>query len=559
MLKTIITCLLLVALGGGAASAATIVIINNDGPGEGFNDTTPATPVGGNLGTTIGQQRLNLFEHAAVIWGGMLDSDVTIRIAATFDPLFCNSSSAVLGAAGPFVIHRDFTGAEWTGTWYHAALANKRAGTDLSSTNPDIQAQFNSSIDNNAACLSGTNWYYGFDGNEGADVELLPVLLHEFGHGLGFSTLVDEGTGAEFNGFPDVFERHILDNTTGIHWHDMSDAQRVASATNTGNLVWDGDAVTRTSPYVLNGLAQLFINSPGTLPSPMAVGAATFGPALDAVGVTGEVVLVTDGVGVVTDACSAIQNAAQLAGNIAFIDRGTCTYVSKVEAAEAAGAIGVIIGDTSGGSFPPSLGGTDTGIGIPAVSVTTANANLIKAELPGVNVTMAADLTQLQGADSTGKVKLYAPSPIEPGSSISHWSTAATPDLLMEPAINGSLSSSVDLTLQHFDDIGWFDPRVSAAPDAPAPTALGPNYPNPFNPTTTIAFRLAQAGLVSLDIFDAAGRHVRTLANESLEGGDHFYPWHGLDNAGRQVASGVYLYRLQTEDFQESRRMVLLK
>ena len=61
---------LALTLGAGAASAATITIVNMDASNEGFNDATPAAPVGGNPGTTIGQQRLNLFQRAADIWGG---------------------------------------------------------------------------------------------------------------------------------------------------------------------------------------------------------------------------------------------------------------------------------------------------------------------------------------------------------------------------------------------------------------------------------------------------------------------------------------------------------
>ena len=90
------------------ASATTFVIDNVDGAGEGFNDTTPSTPVGGNNGTTLGQQRLNLFQKAADTWGAAIDSDVPIIIQASFDPLTCNSSSAVLGSAGATQIIRDF-------------------------------------------------------------------------------------------------------------------------------------------------------------------------------------------------------------------------------------------------------------------------------------------------------------------------------------------------------------------------------------------------------------------------------------------------------------------
>src|SRR5438093_1326724 len=85
--------LLLLALGLGVACAAvpsaiaaTITIVNGDDPGEGFNDPTPAAPVGGNPGTTVGAQRLYVFQQAARIWGGILPSSVEIRARAKFDP-----------------------------------------------------------------------------------------------------------------------------------------------------------------------------------------------------------------------------------------------------------------------------------------------------------------------------------------------------------------------------------------------------------------------------------------------------------------------------------------
>ena len=62
-------------------------------------------------------------------------------------------------------MERDFIGAEWTNTWYHGALANKRAGFDLDTRNGDIRARFNSSIGNNDNCIAGSDWYYGYDGN----------------------------------------------------------------------------------------------------------------------------------------------------------------------------------------------------------------------------------------------------------------------------------------------------------------------------------------------------------------------------------------------------------
>src|SRR5258708_1706960 len=194
-----------------SAPAATIVIVNNDGAGEGFNDPTVVAPIGGNPGTTLGAQRLNLFQHAAAIWGAILPSVVTIQVRSQFDPQTCNATSAILGSAGPVTIAHDFPGAILTGHWYHAALANRLAGADQDPTTPDINATFNSTIDA-GTCLGGAKWYYGFDGNEGSNIELLPVLLHEMGHGLGFSTTTSGSTGAFLGSFPEAFDHFLFDN-----------------------------------------------------------------------------------------------------------------------------------------------------------------------------------------------------------------------------------------------------------------------------------------------------------------------------------------------------------
>ena len=128
-----------------SSSAAVITIVNGNDPNVGFNDPAAATPVGGNPGTTIGQQRLNAFQHAADIWGALLDSAVEIKIRATFEPLDCDATSGTLGAAGPRGVDSDFPNAPLPGTWYPSALANRLAGSDLDA-GEDITARFNSSI-----------------------------------------------------------------------------------------------------------------------------------------------------------------------------------------------------------------------------------------------------------------------------------------------------------------------------------------------------------------------------------------------------------------------------
>src|SRR5581483_782262 len=79
---------------GTAHAAATIVIQNTDAPNVGFNDPTPAAPIGGNPGTTIGQQRLNVFQAAANIWGANLNSVPTIIVDAAWSALACNANAA---------------------------------------------------------------------------------------------------------------------------------------------------------------------------------------------------------------------------------------------------------------------------------------------------------------------------------------------------------------------------------------------------------------------------------------------------------------------------------
>lgn len=86
------------------------------------------------------------------------------------------------------------------------------------------------------------------------------------------------------------------------------------------------------------------------------------------------------------------------------------------------------------------------------------------------------------------------------------------------------------------------------------------NFPNPFNPSTTISYRLAESLTVSLRIYDLSGQLVRTLVQgEGQSQGTHEFVWAGRNDSGQSVASGTYLYRLDAEGFMVSRRLMLLK
>jgi len=93
----------------------------------------------------------------------------------------------------------------------------------------------------------------------------------------------------------------------------------------------------------------------------------------------------------------------------------------------------------------------------------------------------------------------------------------------------------------------------------PKATALKANYPNPFNPTTIIAFDLNKDSHVSISVYDIRGRLVANLVNAPYKSGHHNVAWNGQDSSGKAVASGVYFYRMNAGEYVGVRKMVLLK
>lgn len=441
-----------------------IIVVNADGPGEGFNDPTPAAPVGGNPGTTRGQQRLNVFQAAADVWADLLKPTTDVFVQATFDVMPAN----ILGVAGTTFVFHSFPGAELPGTWYHSALADKLAGVDLNPGFADIGATFNSAI----------TFYLGLDNDHGALTDLLVVVLHELGHGLGFANFVNEVNGALFMGRPDVYSQYTLDVTTGRTWNEMTDsgppafasAERAASALNVRKVSWSGRHVNQAVPQVLSpGEPMLRVLSPAGL-GPFLIGTAAFGAALTADGVSGSVVQALDGVGVAADGCEALTNAAEVAGNIALVDRGgPCGFTVKVKNAQDAGAMAALIADNVAGSPPAGLGGVDPTITIPSARMTLADGNTLKASLAvGVQANMGLDLSVLAGTDRVrGLMMVAALDPVALGSSISHYEAVAFRNQLMEPGINPDLTHSVqppeDLTLPQLIDVGWFSDHDGVA------------------------------------------------------------------------------------------------
>lgn len=377
---------LLAALGAANDGFAAIIsIVNNDNPNEGFNDPTPTAAEGGNTGASRGQQRLIVFQTAAAIWGGKLNSNQIIKVGAEFNDLFCQPGAAVLGFAGPGTfgtLPNPAPPGYFTGTWYAIAELEAVRNTNLNGSDAEISAEFNSAVDAN--CMGGgTRFWYGIDPAVPVPanrIALLPTVLHELGHGLGFLSLVCDdpagcggqgGFGSPALGTPDIWMRFLKNASTGEFWQTMTDAERQASIIGDPNLVWDGPRVNAALP-----------------------------------------------------------------------------------------------------SFQPSGQG-------------------------------------LTG----GRIRMHAPNPVQLGSSVSHFSAAASPNLLMEPAINSNLFDQLDLTLPLFEDIGW------PVPSAPVNQAPSINRPASFALNED---QSAGLGGISFDDPDAGSGTLTVTLSVPAGGGSLF-------------------------------------
>jgi len=145
------------------------------------------------------------------------------------------------------------------------------------------------------------------------------------------------------------------------------------------------------------------------------------------------------------------------------------------------------------------------------------------------------------------------------------------------PCINAGIPDTTGLNLPEFDlagnprvyggriDMGAYENQnvVGANEDLiPLVTKLNQNYPNPFNPTTTINYSLKENLKVSLNIYNIKGQKVKQLVSNSagqLSAGQHSVIWYGKDNNNKSVSSGIYFYKLKTNNFEKTRKMILIK
>ena len=444
------------ALGGRFAGAATVTIRNTDPPGWGFGDPTAVVPVGGNPGTTVGDQRMNVFMRAGQLWGDALESAPAIVVDASFAPLPCGTNQIMLGHATATSTRRNSPGSP-PDTWVPIALANALAGTDLNGAEAEIQATFNGAL---SSCAMGLqDWYYGFDGQAGNGVDLLAVVLHELGHGLGFASVINPANGVAPNGALDAFAQHVYDNGTSVAWTDMTDAERATSAQNARHLVWDGENVARQAAQILAFGSPTLTTDP-VLPGLVGnISEADFGPLVSSGLVSGPLM-----VGTLAKVTCNVTNFVTN-GIVLLTQSDICPTVQMALNAQDAGALAVLIMDPFGvdppstASVVPSLQAYGA-VTIPVVFVSSHDASIFIAAFDKSNVidptlVLSATATQQVGTDGMGRTLLFASSPVQETSTLSHWDPLARPDLLMEPEIGSKATHDRRMELAVFRDMGW--------------------------------------------------------------------------------------------------------
>ncbi|HSP19257.1 MAG TPA: PA domain-containing protein, partial [Myxococcaceae bacterium] len=329
-------CLLQLLVPVAAMAGAEIRIVNGNGSGEGLNDRSAATPVGGNPGTTLGEQRLGATQYAAALWSATLGNRVPIAVHAEFTDLDCSGASAVLGSSGPSMLY--------DGDRYPAALANERAGRDLDPGREEIQARFNGRVGRPDCAV--TSWYAGLDNlAPPGSTDLASVFLHELAHGLGFikSSM--------------SFRDRARDSASGLLLSQLGGADYEAAIRRPGGVSWAGPLVRATKDSILDSTdGVLHVPDGGAYP----VARARFSPAR--VSVNAPLVLAQDADGGTEhDACLPIApalGALVLAERRLRPDGGlVCLVAERALNAQAAGAVGLLVRSGVPGGGPVSYSG----------------------------------------------------------------------------------------------------------------------------------------------------------------------------------------------------------
>ena len=528
LLAACVAAALALVINPAAHAQAKITLINLDEAGVGLNDATPAAPVGGNPGTTLGQQRLIAYQYAMDLWGALLSSDTEIRVTASFAPLTCEAGRIVLGQAGALSRVRASQIAPGGANDYDhpVALANALAKRDFTPNANHILTNFSSSLDLPACqALGGGGWYYGLTGNapnKSNRANFLNVIMHEIGHGLGVSGNSRMLLGViPLRSAKSAWDGLAYSNMHAKSYNDFApsgDAEMARALVAVGQTVWTGARVTPTAGLLAESRMVLEISAP--TPSRHDFVTVPFGGSNYAVLKDRQIQLVDDvaaaGATTTHNGCDGdggqplIANGAALAGKIALIDRGGCEFGRKALNAQKHGAVAVILANNTAGELS-GIGGGMVGdqVTLPVITVTQAVGAELRAVANQVAGGLVEDPNRFYGLDANRRLRLYTPSPYAAGSSFSHVDTDMSPNALMEPAETKTLRGdvTVDVALDMFQDLGWPTNRNGTAKLAGCDTGV-PIYRDTFIPGANL---IAQSNLCKASAAGSRSKQLRCM------------------------------------------------
>lgn len=467
------------------------------------------------------QEAIDAFEFSAQIWSNYISSNVPIRVVANWVALEGN----VLGSAGPTLIVQINEGE--ANTWYPIALASAISGVDIvqqsqGSTNQvdyDIIVNINSSF---------PNWYFGTDANPPlGTIDLVTVMLHELGHGLGFTGTAqannDNDTGSLGLGSPPrpiIYDRLVED---GFGESILSEG--FGPSTELYNFL------TGRRQGVFFGGDQAIFTNEGSLPqlfSPFEWQRGSSFSHLDQLIYTNTVnALMRPRI----DNAFAIHDVGPIVCGI-FADTGWPLAQSCVDYLASESIITL-------SSERIDFGITNAGNQI-TKSITVSNADSAVDQLViRLELTDESEFFRVNGIKSAV---------LNPGESQEF-------SIIYQPIVSGQHNGTIELinnsnNRERVIIVDLFGESLSGNKNF----ELSQNYPNPFNASTSIEYAIVNNSQVRIDIFDIAGRYLQTLVNQEQTPG-RFTTVLDAD----RLASGIYLYKIQVGRETEIKKMTLIK
>jgi hypothetical protein len=457
------------------------------------------------------QEAKDAFEFAKGIWENALTSTQEIRVEANWVKYGCTAPiGVVLGSAGPNNLHRDFTGAPLTGTWYADALADALSGSDQSGpTEFDVISNFNADCDGGAATL--VQWYFGTDGNTPTgEIDFVSVVLHELGHGLGFfgAGNVSGSAGTVLNdGFPIAYDQFTEDGTGTalLTYTDGSADLADAIQGQAGGVFFDGTATTAA-----NG------NAPAPLYAPEQFEGGSSYSHLDSsfdADPLNNLMTPTLTTGVSQHILGSI--TCSLFADIGWtVDAGACTPALSVELAD----------------FRAVADGDAVHLRWETLSEVDNSGFEVQRRVAHDGFRTAGFVAGA-GESATRRTYSFRVDNLEPG-------------------VHSFRLRQVDL-----DGGATVSDAVEVLVPILGGVVLTNAYPNPFNPTTTFSVTVSRSQTVRVEVYDALGRMVDRVFDGLLESGVA----KRLDFDATGLPSGLYVYRATGEDFSVARQVLALR